>query len=175
MGLDYQAIGTRVRRLRKARGLTQQTLAELSDQEPSNISHIERGATKLSLPTLVNIANALEVTVDELLEELRGKGYTDLSAVKYAILETNGQLSVLPYANQKPPTARDVKVSVEEGGLPRVVVSDGKLLERNLKALGHDRPWLDKQLSQRGCRDMAEVFLLLVDEGDAVYFARKDA
>ena len=67
MGLDYQAIGTRVRRLRKARGLTQQTLAELSDQEPSNISHIERGATKLSLPTLVNIANALEVTVDELL------------------------------------------------------------------------------------------------------------
>ena len=67
MGLEYQAIGTRVRRLRKARGLTQQTLAELSDQEPSNISHIERGATKLSLPTLVSVANALEVTVDQLL------------------------------------------------------------------------------------------------------------
>lgn len=67
MGLDYQSIGIRVRRLRKAKGLTQQMLAELSDQEPSNISHIERGATKLSLPTLVNIANALNVTVDELL------------------------------------------------------------------------------------------------------------
>ena len=37
------------------------------------------------------------LTVDELLEELRGKGYTDLSQIKYAILETNGQLSVLPY------------------------------------------------------------------------------
>ena len=47
------------------------------------------------------------LTVDELLEELRIKGYTDLSQIKYAILETNGQLSVLPYANQKPPTARD--------------------------------------------------------------------
>ncbi len=115
------------------------------------------------------------LTLDELLEELRGKGYTDLSQIKYAILETNGLLSILPYANQKPPTARDLKVSVEEGGLPQVVVSDGKLLERNLKLLGHDRPWLDKQLSQRGCRDMAEVFLLLVDEGDAVYFARNDA
>ena len=114
------------------------------------------------------------LTLDELLEELRGKGYTDLSAVKYAILETNGQLSVLPYANQKPPTARDMKVSVEEGGLPRVVVSDGKLLERNLKALGHDRPWLDRQLSQRGCRDLSKVFLLLVDESDAVYFAEKE-
>lgn len=67
MGLDYQSIGIRVRRLRKAKGLTQQTLAEFSEQEPSNISHIERGATKLSLPTLVSIANALDVTVDELL------------------------------------------------------------------------------------------------------------
>lgn len=67
MELDYQAIGTRIRRFRKEQRLTQQTLAELSKQEPSNISHIERGATKLSLPTIVNIANALGVTVDDLL------------------------------------------------------------------------------------------------------------
>lgn len=67
MELDYQAIGIRIRRFRKARGLTQQMLAELSHQEPSNISHIERGATKLGLPTIVNIANALGVTVDDLL------------------------------------------------------------------------------------------------------------
>ena len=67
MELDYQAIGIRIRRTRKEKGLTQQTLAELSNQEPSNISHIERGATKLSLPTLVNIANALDVTVDDIL------------------------------------------------------------------------------------------------------------
>ena len=67
MGLDYQAIGIRVRRFRKAKGLTQQALAERSEQEPSNISHIERGATKLSLLTLVSIANALDVTADELL------------------------------------------------------------------------------------------------------------
>lgn len=118
--------------------------------------------------------NKTRLTVDELLEELRIKGYTDLSQIKYAILETNGQLSVLPYANQKPPTARDLKVSVEEGGLPRVVVSDGRLLEQNLKALGHDRPWLDAQLAQRGCKDLSQVFLLLVDEADAVYFAKKD-
>ena len=59
MELDYQAIGVRVRRFRKLQGLTQQALAERSDQEPSNISHIERGATKLSLPTLVSLANAL--------------------------------------------------------------------------------------------------------------------
>lgn len=67
MDLDYATIGMRIRRLRKERGLTQQSLAELSDQEPSNISHIERGATKLSLHTLVNIANALGVTTDDIL------------------------------------------------------------------------------------------------------------
>lgn len=67
MELDYKAIGIRIRRFRKERGLTQQTLAELSNQEPSNISHIERGATKLSLPTIVHISNALGVTVDDLL------------------------------------------------------------------------------------------------------------
>lgn len=67
MELDYHAIGVRIRRFRKSLGLTQQTLAELSNQEPSNISHIERGATKLSLPTLVNLANALGVSVDDIL------------------------------------------------------------------------------------------------------------
>ena len=67
MRVDYKAIGVRIRRLRKEKGLTQQGLAELSNQEPSNLSHIERGATKLSLPTIVSIANALNVTVDDLL------------------------------------------------------------------------------------------------------------
>lgn len=67
MELDYKAIGIRIRRFRKQRGLTQQSLAELSNQDPSNISHIERGATKLGLPTIVNIANALGASVDELL------------------------------------------------------------------------------------------------------------
>ena len=114
------------------------------------------------------------LTVDELLEELRGQGYTDLSVVKYAILETNGKLSVLPYANQKPPTARQLKVAAEEGGLPRVVISDGRLLERNLKALGHDRPWLEVQLQKRGCRDAGEVFLMMVDEQDSIYLARRE-
>lgn len=65
--IDYQAIGMRIRRLRKEQGLTQEKLSEMSNQEPSNISHIERGATKLSLPTIVSIANALHVTVDDLL------------------------------------------------------------------------------------------------------------
>lgn len=115
------------------------------------------------------------LTVDELLEELRCQGYTDLQTVKYAILETNGKLSVLPRAQDRPPTARQLKVTVQEGGLPLVVISDGHVLEHNLKALGHDRPWLDSQLSRRGCKDAGEVFLMLVNEQDSIYLAQRKA
>lgn len=67
MNIDYIAIGARIRQLRTEKGLTQAKLAELSEQEPSNVSHIERGATKLSLGTLVSIANVLGCSVDDLL------------------------------------------------------------------------------------------------------------
>lgn len=65
--IDYSIIGTRVKELRKARGWTQECLGELSGIEPCNISHIERGAAKLSLPTLMSIANALGATLDEIV------------------------------------------------------------------------------------------------------------
>ena len=66
MSIDYISIGNRIKEIRTAKGWTQAKLAEESGVEPSNISHIERAATKLSLPTMVNIANALGVTLDEI-------------------------------------------------------------------------------------------------------------
>lgn len=66
MGVDYISIGNRIKEIRNSKGWTQAKLAEKSGVEPSNISHIERAATKLSLPTMVNIANALDVTLDEI-------------------------------------------------------------------------------------------------------------
>ena len=114
------------------------------------------------------------LTVDELLEELRTKGYPDLSAVNYAILETSGQLSVLPYAAQRPPTARMLGMEPKEQELPLLLISDGTLSEKNLAALGRDRAWLDRQLARRGCRDVESVFLLLADRGSCFYLVRKD-
>lgn len=113
-------------------------------------------------------------TVDELMEELRMKGVTDISTVKYAILETNGQLSVLPYADQKPPTAKDMALSPEEGGLPIVIINDGHILEHNLKTRGYDLNWLEKQLGQRGVQKAEDVYLLTADEQGRVYFAPKE-
>ena len=67
MEINYVAIGNRIREIRKKANLTQASLSEMAGIEPSNLSHIERAATKVSLPTLINIANSLEVSLDELV------------------------------------------------------------------------------------------------------------
>lgn len=113
-------------------------------------------------------------TVDELMEELRMKGITDISTVKYAILETNGQISVLPFADQKPPIAKDLNVMSQEAGLPLVIINDGRVLAHNLSLRGYDQNWLKKQLSAHGVKSPEEVYLLTADELGRVYFARKE-
>lgn len=65
--INYSSIGNRIKETRVKQHLTQARLAELSGVEPSNISHIERAATKVSLPTLISIANALGTSLDELV------------------------------------------------------------------------------------------------------------
>ncbi len=114
-------------------------------------------------------------TVDELMEELRMKGVTDLSTVKYAILETNGQISVLPYANQLPVTAQQMGLTPDDVGLPIVIINDGRVLDHNLRTRGLDRAWLDKQLRARQIARPQDVFLLTVDEQKRVYCVAKEA
>lgn len=67
LGIDYKGIGKRIKAARRKKGLNQKSLAMLADIAPTNLLHIERGATKVSLPTLVKIANSLGVSMDELM------------------------------------------------------------------------------------------------------------
>ena len=113
-------------------------------------------------------------TVDELMEELRMKGVSDISTVKYAILETNGQISVLPYANQLPVTAEQMNVAPDDVGLPIVIINDGRVLDHNLKTRGLNHEWLEKRLSEHKVNSSKDVFLLTVDEQNRVYFVAKD-
>ena len=114
-------------------------------------------------------------TLDELMEELRMKGVTDLSTVKYAILETNGQLSVLPFAAQQPPTAQDMNLHLPEPGLPVVLINDGRLIRRSLDRRGLNDAWLEKQLKAHKVDRVEDVFLLTVDETNQVYLVEKEA
>jgi uncharacterized membrane protein YcaP (DUF421 family) len=114
------------------------------------------------------------MTLDEMLEELRLQGYTDLSRIRYAILETNGQLSVLPYTVQAPPTAQDLGLNVPDAGLPLVLINDGRLISGNLKRRGLDENWLQKRLAEYRVQDVSQVFLLTVDERNQTYFIGKE-
>lgn len=67
MDIDYEAIGQRIRQYRQEKRLSQELLSEKADVTPAHFSHIERGHTKPSLPTLIRIANALDITIDDLL------------------------------------------------------------------------------------------------------------
>ena len=114
------------------------------------------------------------LTADELLEELRIKGYPDLTSIRYAILETNGQLSVLPAAADRPLTAGQAGLSPPDGGLPAVLICDGRLLRDTLKARGYEETWLRRQLEARGIAGTEQVFLMTVDETGKTYLVRKE-
>lgn len=115
-------------------------------------------------------------TVDELFEQLRGQGYSSLRDIKYAILETSGQVSVLPYAKAAPMTPQAAGVTVaEDVTLPVLLINDGHVMDHNLAACGRDRAWLDKELHARRLTSPRQVFLMTLDEaGDVVCVTKGD-
>ena len=114
-------------------------------------------------------------TLDELLEELRSQGMTGGEEVKYAVLENSGQLSVLPWAGSRPPSARQLGLETEEDvTLPVVLVNDGRLLRRNLEAQGLDESWLRETLRKEGLSSHREAFLLTLDERGKVTCVKKE-
>ena len=114
-----------------------------------------------------------QVTLDELSGHLREKDVLDVQTVQYAILETNGNLSVFPYPAEQPATAKDAKVKASRQYLPVTVVSDGKLLPENLKRAKKDGAWLRKVLLERNAT-LEGTYLLTVDDGNHVYYIPKE-
>lgn len=115
-------------------------------------------------------------TVDELLEQLRSQGYSDISAVKYAVLETSGQVSVLPYTKDSPATPKVLGLDVQDDvKLPVLLINDGHVMSENLSASGYDGAWLDKQLKQRRLTSPRQVFFMTVDEAGGITCVAKEA
>lgn len=113
------------------------------------------------------------VTLDELLSQLREKDVLDPATVRYAILETGGNLSVFLFSRERPATAGEAGIPGEEPELPFTLISDGRLLEDNLRKSGKDRRWLQKTLTQQKATQ-AETFLLTVDSKNNVAFYKKE-
>ncbi len=113
------------------------------------------------------------VTIDELSGHLREKDVLDIQAVQFAILETNGNLSVFPYPKERPASARDAGIQARKQYLPFTIVSDGKLLKDNLTLSGKDSAWLQKVLQSHNAT-LADTWFLSVDSADHVVWYRKE-
>ena len=113
------------------------------------------------------------VTLDELSGHLREKDVLDFSQVQFAILETNGNLSVFPYPAHRPASAKDAGIQPKRQYLPVTIISDGKLLTENLSRLGKDIHWVQRVLAERNAT-VADTWLLTADDSDHILWYRKE-
>lgn len=113
-------------------------------------------------------------TLDELAEELRNQGQTDISKIQFAVLENNGKLSTIPFPAERPVTAGQLGLSVEDEGMPVILISDGRTLGNNLRQMGRDENWLQKEVKRRGAKSAKEVYLFTLDRLGRIYFALRE-
>ncbi len=114
------------------------------------------------------------VSIDELAEALRSGGVTDLSKVRYAILETDGEINPILFAEAQPLTRGGMNGAEPDGGLPHILINDGRVLADNLALLGLDRAWLEAELRRQGAKSSREVYYLSVDDARQVCCFKKE-
>ena len=117
---------------------------------------------------------ATRVTLDELMGHLREKDVLDVQTVQYAILETNGNLSVFPFPKEMPPSAKDLGVTPKDRFLPVTIIEDGFLFRENLKEAGKDEAGVHKVLGEYRA-GIAGTWLLTVDKSGHVVWLGKEA
>ncbi|MGM9627231.1 MAG: DUF421 domain-containing protein [Faecousia sp.] len=113
------------------------------------------------------------VTLDELTGHLREKDVLDIRTVQYAILETDGSLSVFPYPKERPASAKDAGIHPKQQFLPVTIIEDGYLSQENLKHAGKDEAWLNQVLRENHA-EAQETLLLTVDAADKVLWLGKE-
>lgn len=111
-------------------------------------------------------------TLNELQERLRDKNIVNISDVEYAILETNGQISVIEKPNKRNTIPEDFGINPEYEGLPYDLVVDGKIMTDNLKILGKDYSWLEKEVLKFGYKP-EEALIVTIDGKGQIFSQRR--
>ena len=114
------------------------------------------------------------ITQDELIGHLREKDVLDPRTVQFAILETSGDLSVFPYPKERPATAKQAGIRADKQHLPVTLISDGKLLRKNLALTGRTEAWLQGILREKKAT-VAHTWLQTVAENGDTVFYRKES
>jgi len=118
----------------------------------------------------VNELRQLRYNLDDLLAELRQNGYFNLQEIHYAILETDGSLSIIPYTSYEPPVRHDFKIEVEDEPMPLPVILDGVINYANLKAIGKDKYWLFKTLSHHNIENYKNVLVGIIYSNEHKFY-----
>ena len=116
---------------------------------------------------------ATRLSIEELMSEIRQQGFCSLASVWYAILEKDGQLTILPRARYSPPTQEMLNITSPEESLMHVVYNGGVWNDMGLSLIGKDRSWLEKQLSRRGVR-LADQFCVTANSQGEIYWIPKE-
>lgn len=116
----------------------------------------------------------LRINMNDLLEQLRSKDYPNLSDVEYAILETNGQLSILPKTDKRQVNVSDLKIKAEKEDLPVTLIVDGRLIEKNLKKTGYKEEWLIQQLKKNKIDKIEDAFFAFLSTDGVFHGQRKE-
>lgn len=119
-----------------------------------------------------NVLRKMKYRISEILELLRNKGVFDLNQVDFAIIEPNGQISVLLKPEYLPLTPTDLNVKVSPSGISTELVYDGIIIEENLRQLNKDKNWLLEELKKQGIKDISEVFLVTLNPAGSLYVDR---
>ncbi|HHV73059.1 MULTISPECIES: DUF421 domain-containing protein [unclassified Thermoanaerobacterium] len=112
--------------------------------------------------------------INDLLEELRVMGYPNIADVEYAILETNGCLSVIPKVDKRPVTPNDLNLTPQYEGLPLPVIIDGKIIEKNMEIANVDMNWLNEQLKMWNISSVDNVILASLDPNNVLTVYKKE-
>ena len=113
------------------------------------------------------------ITLDELTGHLRLKDVLDLNTVQFAILETNGDISVFLYPPHRPASAREAGIQAGKQALPVTIIDDGRLLKKNLPIAQKDENWVKRVLNAHNST-LEDTFLLTVDEADTILWLPKE-
>lgn len=113
------------------------------------------------------------ITADELTGHLRLKEVLDLKTVQYAILETNGDLSVFLYPSAQPASAKAAGIPTGRQSMPVTIIEEGRLLRKNLTLAGKDGHWVERVLKSHNST-VEKTFLLTVDGRDQIFWQEKE-
>ena len=113
------------------------------------------------------------LSLDELIGELRQNGISDISEVRYAILEQNGKITVIQRAGAKPASAEQLKIKVCDNGIDHIIISDGFINKYSLETLNMKEEDVEKILKSKNI-SRGEVYLMLIDDSQNVKIFRKE-